>query len=138
MARPKPKLIAFKAEEELAELLDRLPNKSEFIRRAVLSQIGMTCPLCLGVGNVSRGVGTHFTPVIADHMTYPCAACGEEEPIPRTPAAIADVDRPRWEQFFHGGPFYCGACFERFGECADCGWHVDEEHMTDHACDAAV
>src|SRR6476469_5136244 len=41
----KSQIVAFKVEEELAKFLDNLPNKSEFIRKAILAQFGMTCPL---------------------------------------------------------------------------------------------
>ena len=46
----KPRTVAVKVEEELADFLDRLPNKSEFIRQAILAQFGMACPLCSGSG----------------------------------------------------------------------------------------
>ena len=43
-----------KVESELAELLDKLPNKSAFIRNAIAAQLGVACPLCglrtVGVG----------------------------------------------------------------------------------------
>lgn len=62
MARKSPKtqntrksqIVAFKVEDDLARFLDDLPNKSEFIRRAILAQFGMNCPLCTGTGVVPR------------------------------------------------------------------------------------
>src|SRR5205814_7889962 len=68
----KSQIVACKVEEELAEFLDKLPNKSEFIRKAILAQFGMTCPLCTGSGVVARGIHDHFRPVIAEHSTRPC------------------------------------------------------------------
>lgn len=35
--------VAFKADAKLAELLNQLPNKSEFIRKAIAAQIANTC-----------------------------------------------------------------------------------------------
>ena len=35
--RPNKQIVAFKVEPELAALLDAMPNKSEFIRNAVLA-----------------------------------------------------------------------------------------------------
>jgi len=49
-------LVAFKIEAELADLLNQLPNKSEFIRRAIAAQIGTACPLCSGKGTVPRSM----------------------------------------------------------------------------------
>ena len=51
----KKQIVAFKVEDDLAEFLDKLPNKSEFIRKAILAQFGMTCPLCAGAGVVRQG-----------------------------------------------------------------------------------
>ena len=36
---PKTALVAFKVEEELAEFLNKLPNKSAFIRKAIAAHI---------------------------------------------------------------------------------------------------
>ena len=49
----KVRVVAFKVEEELADLLDKLPNKSAFIRKAIEAQLGRPCPLCSGKGAVS-------------------------------------------------------------------------------------
>ena len=35
---PKTAVVAFKVEQELADLLDKLPNKSSFIRKAIAAQ----------------------------------------------------------------------------------------------------
>ena len=55
----KTAVVAFKVEEELAEFLNKLPNKSAFIRKAIAAQLGMACPLCNGKGLVPRGVHDH-------------------------------------------------------------------------------
>ena len=68
----KSQIVAFKVEEELAKFLDNLPNKSEFIRKAILAQFRMTCPLCTGSGVVPRGIHDHYKHVLADHDTRPC------------------------------------------------------------------
>ena len=70
MARKEPKkpgktaVVAFKVEEELAQLLDKLPNKSAFIRKAIAAQLGVACPLCQGKGVVPRGVHDHYAPLL--------------------------------------------------------------------------
>ena len=45
---PKSQVVAFKVEEDLADFLNKLPNKSAFIRKSIVAQLGMTCPLCTG------------------------------------------------------------------------------------------
>jgi len=40
--------------EELAELLDQLPNRSDFVRGALLERLGSLCPHCGGSGVLTR------------------------------------------------------------------------------------
>ncbi|MGZ3420588.1 MAG: hypothetical protein ACXWUG_20745 [Polyangiales bacterium] len=51
------RIFAFKADEDLAKLLDSLPNRSEFIRLAVLARFGLTCPTCNGSGQAVPAPG---------------------------------------------------------------------------------
>ena len=51
---PKTAVVAFKVEEELADFLNQLPNKSAFIRKAIAAQMSMACPLCHGSGQATR------------------------------------------------------------------------------------
>ena len=53
MARraPKSQIVAFKAEEELATFLNKLPNKSAFIRKAIVAQLGMTWGISLSLAS---------------------------------------------------------------------------------------
>ena len=128
----KSQIVAFKVEQELAEFLDRLPNKSEFIRRAILAQFGMTCPLCTGSGVVPRGVHDHYKPVITGHDHRPCDKCKTEVAFPLTADAAPPADRKRFEQFLHGGPLYCSKCYPTVPSCDDCGWHVAMEKVAEH------
>lgn len=128
----KSQIVAFKVEEELAEFLDKLPNKSEFIRKAILAQFGMTCPLCAGSGVVPRGIHEHYKPVIAGHNTRACEKCKVAVVVPLTAEGAPPADRRRIEQFLHGGPLYCGKCYPTVTSCDDCGWHVATEKMVEH------
>ena len=133
---PKPQnksqIVAFKVEQDLAEFLDKLPNKSDFIRKAILAQFGMTCPLCSGSGVVPRGVHDHYRPVIAEHNHRPCEKCHTEVAIPLTGDAAPPADRKRLEQYLHGGPLYCAKCYPTVPACDDCDWHVATEGAVDH------
>ncbi len=128
----KSQIVAFKVEQDLAEFLDKLPNKSEFIRKAILAQFGMTCPLCTGSGVVPRGIHDHYRPIIAEHNTKACEKCKTSVVVPLTADAAQPVDRRRFEQFLHGGPLYCVKCYPTIESCDDCGWHVATEKMVDH------
>jgi hypothetical protein len=132
-SRPqKTKVVAFKVEAELAELLDKLPNKSEFIRKAIEAQLGHACPLCNGKGVVPRGVHDHFAPLLREMSKRSCERCGTQLKLPLDPGDLADTDRARLEQFFLGGPLYCDTCYDKTPSCHDCGWHIDPELIADH------
>ena len=60
---PKTAVVAFKVEEELADFLNKLPNKSAFIRKAIAAQMSTACPLCNGSGQVSRFAHDHYAPM---------------------------------------------------------------------------
>src|SRR5947209_6803766 len=118
---PKPAVVAFKVEQKLAELLDKLPNKSAFIRKAILAQLGMACPLCNGTGVVPRGLHDHYATLLNQLKSKQCDSCGEPLPLPRDPGDLAPEDRTRLEQFIHGGPLYCDGCYEEAPPCGECG-----------------
>src|SRR6266849_5398489 len=107
---PKTAVVAFKVEEDLAEFLNKLPNKSAFIRKAIVAQLGMTCPLCNGKGVVPRGIHDHYAAVMQTMNQLPCAKCGDELPLPRDAGDLDVEHRARLEQFFSGGPLYCDDC----------------------------
>jgi len=129
---PKTAVVAFKVEPELADILDRLPNKSEFIRKAIVAQLSMACPLCRGGGMLPRGLHDHFAPLLERIASRPCDGCGKPQPVPHDPAQLAQDDRDRLEQFFYGGPFYCESCYENAPACDDCGWHIAENQINAH------
>ena len=128
----KTKIVAFKVEEDLAEFLGKLKNKSEFIRRAILAQFSMACPLCSGTGVVPRGLHDHFKPVIQRENKHPCDRCQTMLTIPLNIEAATEDERPRMEQFFHGGPLFCARCFPEVPACDDCEWHIPHEGIADH------
>jgi hypothetical protein len=128
----KKKIVAFKVEEDLAEFLGKLKNKSEFIRKAILAQFSMTCPLCSGSGVVPRGVHDHYKPVIQKENKHPCDRCGAALASPLNIEAAPPAERARMEQFFHGGPLFCARCFPEVPACDDCEWHIPHEAIADH------
>jgi hypothetical protein len=129
---PKTALVAFKIEEELAEFLNKLPNKSAFIRKAIAAQMKMACPLCQGAGVISRGLHDHFAPLLEQFKSRNCDGCGTEMPLPSDPGDLAPDDHDRLEQFFHGGPFYCDGCYEKAPTCNSCGWHIAADRAAEH------
>src|SRR5438445_4872448 len=132
----KTAVVAFKVESELADFLNKLPNKSAFIRKAIAAQLGMACPLCNGSGVVPKGVHDHYAPLLIRLSSRSCDGCGHDTPLPREAGDLAPEDRQRLEQFFHGGPLYCDDCYDKAPACDDCGWHIASEQVADHQRDA--
>ena len=104
------KVIAIRIEDELADLLNALTNKSEFIRAAILAQCVAKCPLCAGRGTVSSEIADMFEPILRDNRLIACAKCGVREELPPDPDILPDADRVRWKQFLRGGDFVCSQC----------------------------
>src|SRR3989441_2191463 len=109
----KTAVVAFKVESELADFLNKLPNKSAFIRKAIAAQLAVACPLCNGAGVVPRGVHDHYAPLLTRFNSRDCDGCGDKLPLPLEPGDLAPEDRSRLEQFFRGGPLYCDGCYDK-------------------------
>ena len=128
----KSKIVAFKVEDDLAEFLNNLPNKSDFIRKAILAQFGMTCPLCVGSGVVPRGVHDHYKPILETHTKRPCEKCKTQVEVPTTSDGVTGGDKKRYEQFLRSGALYCAKCYTNIPKCGDCDWHVPMEKVAEH------
>lgn len=77
MARQKSEIVSFKAEAALLEALRGLPNRSEFIRAALVAALDGACPLCKGTGILSPAQRTHWELFARDHQVRECADCHE-------------------------------------------------------------
>ena len=128
----KTEVVAFKVEEELADFLNKLPNKSAFIRKAITAQMSMACPLCHGTGQVTRWVHDHFVPLMSSLSARECDGCGTHLSMPNDPGTLSEEDQQRLEQFFKGGPLYCDPCFDKAPSCDDCGWHIAKGKAAEH------
>ena len=71
----KERVVTFKAGERLAGALERLPNKSEFIRRAIESALSGACPLCAGSGHLSSEQQRHLQEFLISHQLEKCDEC---------------------------------------------------------------
>ena len=70
-------IISFKVDEDLMELIRNIPNRSEFIRNALLSALGSICPLCNGTGIMTPNQKQHWDQFAADHKVQTCNKCKE-------------------------------------------------------------
>ncbi len=77
MKRQKSEIISFKADRDLLDSLQGIPNRSEFIRIAVLSALDNACPLCRGTGALTPAQKTHWNSFARRHSVSECDECHE-------------------------------------------------------------
>ena len=73
----KQEIITFKVEEWLMEKLRQIPNRSEFIRKAVVEAMEGVCPVCQGRGYLSPKQREHFDTFLEAHELETCDSCHE-------------------------------------------------------------
>jgi hypothetical protein len=71
----KLEIITFKVPESLKEALKGIPNRSEFIRNAILSALESVCPLCKGTGILFPNQREHWEHFSEDHYVRECGEC---------------------------------------------------------------
>jgi len=77
MKKNKSEVISFKADDSLLEAMKAVPNRSEFIRNAILGALNSICPLCGGTGIMTPNQKSHWESFSADHSLEKCMDCNE-------------------------------------------------------------
>jgi hypothetical protein len=75
--KSKSEIITFKVDQALLEALEGIPNRSSFIRSAVLAALDSVCPLCLGTGILSPLQKDHWDQFAENHRVKECTRCHE-------------------------------------------------------------
>jgi len=71
------RIVTFKAEEALIEAMEGIPNRSEFIRSAILAALDGVCPVCRGTGVLSAAQRRHWREFRRSHELATCDDCHE-------------------------------------------------------------
>jgi len=71
-------VLTFKVDKNLAKLLKAMPNRSEFIRSAILEAIDHACPFCHGTGVLTPHRKKHWDDLAKHHGTKECKECHED------------------------------------------------------------
>jgi len=71
----KNSVITFKADDTMLEELEKIPNKSEFIRDAILAALDENCPFCGGTGKLNPHQKMHWTNFLKKHQLIHCGEC---------------------------------------------------------------
>ena len=73
----KEQIVTFKVDKALQEVLNRIPNKSEFIRASILEALGNKCPLCGGAGILNEAQKQHWSDFLKHHSIEKCETCNQ-------------------------------------------------------------
>jgi hypothetical protein len=73
--RKKQDIVTFKADEPLLEAMRGIPNRSEFIRAAILAALDSLCPLCKGTGILTPDQRKHWKDFAEHHALTECEDC---------------------------------------------------------------
>ncbi|HHO75565.1 MAG TPA: CopG family transcriptional regulator [Deltaproteobacteria bacterium] len=74
----KQEIVSFKVDEKLFQIIKSLPNRSEFIRCAIIQAMGSMCPLCDGTGILNPEQKQHWDNFAANHSVEICEECNEQ------------------------------------------------------------
>jgi hypothetical protein len=129
-------MVSFKADSALADLLEALPNRSDFIRRAVLAHARRLCPLCRGGGVLSEKDRREFELLMQQAAEVRCRSCGEDFPwvfaAGPDKTHLSHEDRDRIRTVMLSGDFFCRDCFRETVECDSCGVHLTQSALPPH------
>lgn len=75
--KKKEEIISFKVDKNLLEEIRNIPNRSEFIRTAILNALESACPLCSGTGVLTPQQKRHWNDLAVDHSIEKCDSCHE-------------------------------------------------------------
>ena len=77
MAGRKEQVITVKVDRSLMAAMQGVPNRSRFIRDAILAALDNVCPLCTGTGKLTPGQREHWEAFAASHSVEQCPDCHE-------------------------------------------------------------
>jgi NAD-dependent dihydropyrimidine dehydrogenase PreA subunit len=75
LKKQKQEIITFKVPESLRVAMKGIPNRSEFIRHAVMTALDSVCPLCRGTGVLLPHQKNHWDHFAVDHRLEECDSC---------------------------------------------------------------
>ena len=75
--RTKDEIVTFKVDQSLLDAMMGVPNRSQFIRQAILSALASICPVCKGTGILTPNQRRHWQDFATDHRLAECQECHE-------------------------------------------------------------
>ncbi len=74
-APKKQEIITFKVDQTLCDAMRGIPNRSAFIRSAILTALESACPLCKGTGTLTPDQAEHWEEFARSHSVEQCEDC---------------------------------------------------------------
>lgn len=71
----KQEIVTFKVDQSLWRAMEGIPNRSEFIRSAILRALDGVCPLCRGTGSLTPDQRRHWEAFAENHVVEECEDC---------------------------------------------------------------
>lgn len=103
MAQQKQTVVSFRVDHHLAKILESLPDKSAFIREAILRRFHAECPFCQGRGVLPRAIAEWLQNHMPELKTVECKCCNYRYPVDVLPAPILPENEDE---------FICSHCLE--------------------------
>lgn len=75
--KKKEGVITFKVNVDMYDVIKDIPNRSEFIRAAIMMALENICPLCNGTGLLTPKQKEHWVNFTRDHAVKRCEDCDE-------------------------------------------------------------
>ena len=99
-------VVSFRVDQHLAEILNELPDKSAFIRDAILQRFHTVCPFCQGRGVLPQLLAQWLKAHVPNFEAVECTCChfaypAEMVPQQTTPAPTPNYVCPHCEQHEH-------------------------------------
>jgi hypothetical protein len=107
MTEQKQTVVSFRVDQHLAEILNEVPDKSAFIRDAILQRFHTVCPFCQGRGVLPKILADWLKNRIPDFEAVECTCCHYAYPAQMVqaqtdPSAPEPYICPHCEQHGHG------------------------------------
>jgi hypothetical protein len=97
MAKDKGVVVSFRVDRHLADILNKVPDKSSFIREAILRSFYQACPVCLGRGFVPEEISRWATKQQKADKAVECTCCLYPYPRSTIPAdSLPKTSRDRF------------------------------------------
>lgn len=71
----KEHIFSFKVDAAMAARLEKLPNRSAFVRQAIETALETSCPLCQGSGTLTEEQQEHWDHFLHQHSLEKCHKC---------------------------------------------------------------